>query len=304
MTSRKANAGVGGLLRKLIGGQPPLPPAVAQAQAELTQLAQGHPALQAPCAVVHDLLPLLFAEPVSEPPFALTAEQITAKMDAGLPLLRGEALPLDAARLRQRWQAVCGVLERHQPTPELRRPVEGVRAAAGEATALAGAVFAGRPEAVAEYAARAGVEPALTGTVLRLALLPVLARWSADLAPLWAGRRWEHGHCPACGSWPLLGEFRGLEQLCHLRCGWCASEWEHSRLRCPYCGTDDHRRLGYLHVEGEEARSRVAVCDACRGFVKMVATLTPPAAPQLLVLDVATLPLALAAAERGYVPLG
>jgi FdhE protein len=297
MAKRKPGAGVGGLLRNLLGGRPTLPPDVAQAQEELTQLAQRQPTLRAPCAVVHDLLPVLFAEPVTEPPFALTAEQVAAQLDAGLPLLRGAALPLDAARLRRRWQEVCGVLERHQP-------VKGVAAVADEAAALAGAVFAGRPEAVAEHAARRGVEAALTGTVLRLALLPVLALWSADLATLRSGRRWGHGHCPTCGSWPLLGEFRGLEQLRYLRCGWCASEWEHARLRCPFCGTDDHRRLGYLHVEGEESRRRVAVCDVCRGFVKMVATLTPPNAPQLLALDVATLPLALAAAGRGYVLLG
>lgn len=303
MTRPKGSA-AGGFLRKLLGAPPPLPPAVLQAQAELTQLTRRQPVLEKPCAVLHDLLPVLFGAPVEDAAPALTSEQAAAKLDAGLPLLRGEALPLDAGRLRGRWQQVCGVLERHQPARELRQPVERVRAAADEAAVLTGEVFAGRPEAVAERAAQLNLDPALTGTVLRLALVPVLAHWAAALAPLRQGRRWDNGYCPTCGSWPLLGEFRGLEQLRYLRCGWCASEWEHARLRCPFCGNDDHRRLGYLHVEGEEGRQRVAVCEGCRGFVKMVATLTPPAAPQLFVLDVATLPLALVAAERGYVLLG
>src|SRR5262249_45021716 len=118
--------------------------------------------------------------------------------------------------------------------------------------------------------------------------------------PLRAGRAWEPGYCPTCGSWPLLGEFRGLEQTRWLRCGLCASEWEFARLQCPFCGTRDHRALGYLHVEGEETKCRAATCEECRGYVKMQATLFALSAPQLLVADVATLHLDLAAAERGY----
>ena len=45
---------------------------------------------------------------------------------------------------------------------------------------------------------------------------------------------------------------------------------------------------------------RAATCDECRGYVKMVTTLSalPPLA--LLVADAATLHLDLAAAERGF----
>jgi hypothetical protein len=45
-------------------------------------------------------------------------------------------------------------------------------------------------------------------------------------------------------------------------------------------------------------------CDACRGYVKMVATLAPLNAPRLLAADTATLHLDLAAAERGLGPPG
>jgi len=53
-------------------------------------------------------------------------------------------------------------------------------------------------------------------------------------------------------------------------------------------------------VEGDEARHRAVTCGACHGYVKMVATLTAPSPPQLLVTDLATMHLDLAAAERGY----
>ena len=104
-----------------------------------------------------------------------------------------------------------------------------------------------------------------------------------------------------CGSWPLLGEYRGLEQTRFLRCGLCAASWEFSRFRCPFCDERDHRKLAYLHADGEQDRWRAATCDRCRGYVKMVASLDALSWPLLLVQDVATLHLDLAAADRGFI---
>jgi formate dehydrogenase maturation protein FdhE len=73
-------------------------------------------------------------------------------------------------------------------------------------------------------------------------------------------------------------------------------------LLCPFCGTRDHRLLGYLHVEGEEAQYRAATCDTCRGYVKMLSTLTALTGPQLLVAELAMLHLDLAALQRNYLP--
>jgi FdhE protein len=122
------------------------------------------------------------------------------------------------------------------------------------------------------------------------------------LSPLRQNQRWQQGYCPTCGSWPLLGEFRGLEQVRFLRCGMCTAEWEFPRLCCPYCGTRDHQLLGYLHVEGEEGKHRAATCDGCRGYVKMVTTLSALDGPHLLVADLATMHLDLAAGEQAYAP--
>ena len=58
---------------------------------------------------------------------------------------------------------------------------------------------------------------------------------------------------------------------------------------------------GYAeHAEGEETKYRALVCDACRGYVKMLTTLSALPPLPLLVADAATLHLDLAAAERGY----
>jgi FdhE protein len=86
-----------------------------------------------------------------------------------------------------------------------------------------------------------------------------------------------------------------------LRCGLCASGWAVDRLLCPFCGSRDHEDLGYLYAEGDEHR-RAGTCERCRGYVKMLATLSaiPPA--ELPVHDLATLHLDMIALERGYSP--
>jgi FdhE protein len=165
---------------------------------------------------------------------------------------------------------------------------------------LVSVTLAGRPEAVHARADALDLDAGLTAAVLRLTLFPELCRLRRGFGPLLPESGWRQGYCPTCGSWPLLGEFRGLEQTRFLRCGLCAGEWEFPRLRCPFCGETDHRALGYFHADGEAERCRAASCESCRGYVKMLATLTALAPVRLLVADLATLHLDLAAAERGY----
>lgn len=282
------------ILGHWFGGRPALAPHVADALAELAKLTQ--PSLAASRDVMQALLTDLFAEPVQETPPSLGATLGHDKLASGIPLLRGEAINVEQKSLRRRWLAVCKTVARqNHGATALAQAFPSL-----DPAALLAKVVAGRPDAVIQKAELLQLDPALTATVLRFAAFPVLATVAAALAPLRKQTRWEHGHCPTCGGWPLLGELRGLEQLRYLRCGWCASDWECPRLRCPFCANRDHRSLGFFHVEGQEHRYRAATCEECRGYVKLVSTLTALTDPQLLVTDLATLHLDLAAAERGY----
>jgi FdhE protein len=270
----------------------------ADALAELAKLAERKPSLATSCQVLQEAISGLFAEPVAEVAPVLEPALAQDKRAAGLPLLRGETLTFDEKSLRRRWLAVCRAVGRQNANAQA--VAEAFDAL--DPSSLLVEVLAGQPEAVHARAEALKVDAALTATILRLAFFPVLAK----IAQAWHGGdsrgtpSWDYGYCPTCGSWPLLGEFRGLEQIRFLRCGLCASGWQFARLRCPFCDNRDHRQLGYFHVEGEESRYRAATCDACHGYVKMVSTLDALSAPQLLVADLATLHLDLAAGERGY----
>jgi FdhE protein len=288
-------------LRKLIGRPPELSAEVRDALEELDRLARERPALAGPAQFLADALPGLYAEPVSVSSL-LTQEQALPKWDQGIPLLRGETLPLDAAAVARRWQHLCSAAQRRQENPAAKAVADVQRRGALDVGQLTQGILSAQPEVVHAQAAALGLDAGLTATILRLTLFPVLSSINETTAPWRTGRAWKYGYCPTCGSWPLLGEFRGLEQTRFLRCGFCAASWEFPRLRCPFCHTADHRQLGYFYIETEESKYRAATCDTCRGYVKMISSLAelPPA--RLLVADLATMHLDLVAAERGFAP--
>jgi FdhE protein len=290
----------GSFLGRWFGRDRPVAPAVEEARAELDHLAAERPALSPTLRWLREMLPQL--APMSEvpPAPALSADRARAKLQAGTPLLRGEQLAVDVVSLRHRWQRACAILEAQQPDATAGALAEAVRRGRLDMTTMVGAVLAGRPEEVRERAEESGLDPSLTTTLLRFTLFPLLAALGETLAPLRRGPIWERGYCPNCGSWPLLGEFRGLDQSRFLRCGLCAAGWEVPRLWCPFCGSRHHDGLGFLHAEGEESRYRAALCDGCRGYVKMVSTLSELPPVFMLVADAATLHLDLAASRRGY----
>jgi FdhE protein len=289
-----------GFLDKLLGRAAPLPEEVQAVVKELDRLRGERPSLAGHLAVLHDILPHLYESPIPDTPLSLNRDQAAVKLGSGVPLLRGESLSFDVKSFSQRWRRLCEALQRHgSSTAEALAMALDERRLDGEE--IVREVLAGRPEAVHARADELGLDAGLTATVLRLTLFPWLAHVSASLAPLRDGTYWEQGYCPTCGSWPLLGEYRGLDQTRYLRCGLCAASWEVPRLLCPFCGTRDHEKLSYFYPEGQPTRYRVTTCEQCRGYIKMTTTLLPLNPPQLLLTDVITLDLDLAAAERGFV---
>jgi FdhE protein len=273
---------------------------VEQARAELDRLAADRPALVPLFRWLRELLPELAPDPQSTSAPPLEPDRARAKLAGGIPLLRDEQLALDPRVFRQRWERACAALEAQQPDGAAAALAGAVRQGRLDPGQLVGAVLAGQPEGVREQAEALGLDPGLAATLLRFVLFPVFTGLEAVLAPLREGAAWARGYCPTCGSWPLLGEFRGLDQSRFLRCGLCAAGWEVPRLWCPFCGNRDHEQLRFLHGEGEEGKYRAAVCDGCRGYVKMISTLSALPPLHLLVADAVTLHLDLAAAERGY----
>jgi FdhE protein len=93
---------------------------------------------------------------------------------------------------------------------------------------------------------------------------------------------------------------RGIERSRHFRCGGCGSAWQAHCLSCPYCGITDHEELVSLVPEKSGSNAMIEACKHCFGYVKSFTLLqgSPPA--RVLLDDLASVHLDVAAVERGY----
>lgn len=277
-------------------------PELADALSRLAQLAEAVPALRDAATLQGTLLRACYADPAEVGVFGLTAEHAAAKLAGGTPLLHGEAAPIDLAAVARQLPRLAGAIASYAEPGAAASIAAAVRAGTLDGAALARAALGGDANTVRQRADELHLSGDLLSTLLRFSLFPALTRLAAQLAPTIEAAAWGQGFCPLCGSAPLLGEHRGLEQRRYLRCGLCASAWPVDRLWCPHCGTREHEHLGYLHVEGDEQR-RASTCEQCLSYLKVLATLGPLAPLDLLVADIETLPLDLVALERGYITL-
>ena len=112
-----------------------------------------------------------------------------------------------------------------------------------------------------------------------------------------------HPLCPFCNRKPVLGVLRPLGDGAQrsLLCGFCLTEWEFRRIICPGCGQQDHAKLPVYTAEAFPY-IRVECCDGCRTYIKSI-DLTKNGLAEPLVDELASVPLDLWAAERGYAKL-
>jgi FdhE protein len=100
----------------------------------------------------------------------------------------------------------------------------------------------------------------------------VLQSFAQTLKPKVDVENWNKGICPVCGNHPAMEKLRREDGKKVLWCNFCGTEWHYQRVKCPFCGADDHNSLRYFFVE-EDATSdkrayRVDVCDECKSYIK------------------------------------
>jgi FdhE protein len=144
-----------------------------------------------------------------------------------------------------------------------------------------------------------GVEADALQAVAALVPVPFLQacnrRWQRSIS-----ESWTEGYCPVCGAWPAFAEVRGIERGRYLRCGRCGGNWQAQCLNCSYCGMTDHKELVSLVPEKSASNAVIEACKRCLGYVKIFTTLQGSAPVQVMVDDLASVDLDIAALELGY----
>lgn len=123
------------------------------------------------------------------------------------------------------------------------------------------------PGAVGTVAAEYGLAPDVVAFLACAGLRPHLDGFLDGCRAHLAGSGWELGACPFCGGPAGFAEILedGQRRLgCHL----CGGGWIFPRIRCPFCGNASTRDLARLESEGQEQGYSIAVCKACRAYVK------------------------------------
>lgn len=81
---------------------------------------------------------------------------------------------------------------------------------------------------------------------------------------------WLQGYCPTCGALPDFA-YLADDGARYLVCSQCNTEWRFPRLKCPFCGNEDQKTLGYFFADAENWHAyRIYVCEKCHKYLKAI----------------------------------
>jgi hypothetical protein len=278
---------------------PERPIALTTALGDLERLITARPELESAGCVLARVLEATFGKPAApllpcadgdSAAFGAWLDPIRSAWEEGQSALPNLAQALDGATLASRALSICTAIgtDGSPPVDRLHDLIERQPERVFNWVNLA---LQPSGDALAQAVGDCGLEldPTQVESVLRMAMLPVLADFSQRVCAELTDVTWPHGTCPVCGSGPALAESRGLEQRRRLRCDRCAADWPCQHFLCPFCGMSDHRSLRYAFVEGEQDRYRLAICEQCGGRLRIIATIAPLSPPGLLVAELAAI---------------
>jgi FdhE protein len=244
------------------------------------------------------------------PRLTLPPKYLAAKLARGVPALAGEPVPLPVALLKPALIRLCEELSAGgagAAADNIKASIVETRLDAGS---LLTASLSRDQAAIRTGAAHRGLAPDLVWLVAELAISPfayALQRvlFSAgttgprpDTIQLGdALANWNHGFCPACGSWPALAEVVSSRR--GLRCSFCAYAWEMPAGRCVYCGESGEPFTTTAANPRRDDR-RLELCNTCRSYMKSVDVPEWSPFPLIAIADLETMDLDMAAIERGY----
>jgi formate dehydrogenase formation protein len=267
------------------------------------------------------------------PRLSLPGKYLAAKLSHGVPVLSGEPIPLPNSLLKSCLVGFCEDLAAGgagEAASHIGTAIDSGRLDAGS---LLTASLARDEEAVRTGATHLALAPDLTWLVAELAVGPVAhalqrtllavlspgsprsqgSPGSSGPQPPAAGgpgeaggavgplaealSAWNHGYCPACGSWPALAEVVQGHRL--LRCSFCAATWERTIYACVYC---DEAGEAFVTAAPDALHDdrRIEVCSGCGAYLKTVDTAEPSPFPLVAIADMETMDLDVAAMDHHF----
>jgi len=238
------------------------------------------------------------------PRLSLPPKYLAAKLARGVPALAGEPVPLPVAVLTPTLFQLCDALAAGGAGDAATHIRESMDRGQLEAASLLTASLSRDQAALRTGAMHRGLSPDLMWLVAELAVSPFAHALQQMLfGSIESGElrhaldAWNRGYCPACGSWPAVGEVAAGHRT--LRCSFCSCAWELTTYACIYC-EEGGEAFVTAAPNAERKDRRIEVCATCGGYLK---TLDVPALspfPLLSISDIETTDLDIAAMENRY----
>jgi len=221
---------------------------------------------------------------------------------AGAPMLERERFPVDEKAAGELFAKLLDLVA--DPECELAPSATIVRDALDKGELdLEKAIrhyLAGDDAYFLEFGEKTPAAPRLLNFLVQASLAPNLEVVAeAVFAQYPKDRAWNFGHCPVCGSAPLIARLLEKEGRRHLTCSFCHLEFRAKRLSCPYCGEEDFSKLEYFTAE-EEPGYQVHHCQTCKRYIKTVDFRQFDRVSIPILDDLESLALDLAAQKKGY----
>lgn len=216
------------------------------------------------------------AEPLRLPPGLASAAAGPGQRAQGSPILPAASFPLDLDLASKLVPRILATLQRETPTlVPVVRELEEMLLAGPESleTACREALHRTRPDRTGGcfdlWEKRHPESPNTLFFVAHSAVMPSLAVAGRLLGKEHDNERvWEHGHCPVCGSLPLMGRLLDGEGARLHTCSFCAFEYRVPRMNCPFCLADRGDGAEYL-ASDEEPGYLLEICAECKTCFKL-----------------------------------
>jgi FdhE protein len=213
------------------------------------------------------------------------------------PFLAGTTVTIDVHAARSLLRRLIHIASRSNTPP--MRSLHSLLDAEPDVVAMFKASLCQDSGTTATTAASCGADAGALDVVNAQLAVPFLQTCRQERAPR-LSRGWREGYCRVCGTWPAFAEIRGIERSRMFRCGRCGDEWHARPLRCPYCGLDDHTALVSLVPETGVSNATIEGCRACLGYTKTLTRLQGCSPGTVMLDDLASVHLDVAAIEQGY----
>jgi FdhE protein len=192
----------------------------------------------------------------------------------GAPLLRREDFPVDhgAPGLFEEFLGLAEAAGGHlaEACRTIRQDLGQSRLVLAGPEGVFSALLRDADGLFRDYAGKTPQAPRALRFLAQASLMPGIEAAARALdSALAQDKPWNHGHCPICGSLPLMAGLKEKEGYRWLSCSFCRASYRYRRLRCAFCGNEEQKDLDFFTV-AEVPGYRIDTCSTCKHYIKTV----------------------------------